>query len=648
VVTFIAALLAVRLVPGLSQAAVFLCLAVSVWLFWKTVDRRHLARIPKREELPSDGVAKRIWRTFLEVVLQYRVVRDRPIAGILHAAVVWGFLAFAWISAKHFYLGFRGLEHAHEDQTWYGAFVAAWAVAVLIGMLGLSFRRFVLRPAALGALSPTSGLVAALISALMVTYLLGWRIFPVGSPAWKANWWAHTIAFLALLVVIPQSKHLHLVLAPFAIFLRPETTSATRPLREDGEDLGLVRFKELRWKDVLDINACVECGRCTDFCPANLTGGSLSPKEVILGMQHGLLHGGELIAGTSEEKTKGTAWVSEEDLFQCLSCGACEYVCPVGIEHVGSKILDLRRGLVSEGRVSSDKLVQLFTTMERAPHNPWGIAHDTRQKLVDTKQFPIFDGSQEWLFWLGCGLSFDPHGQTVAAAMKDILNAAGISWGVLARETCCGEPARRAGNEYLYLQLSEKLIESFRKSRVKNIVSCCPHCTTMLDKDYRQIPAYTELGIRVMHHSEFLEELLPKLPLQPADGAVTYHDPCYLARGRGITEPPRQILSACGVSLTEASHHGRNTSCCGAGGAQLFITDDRREEARERPNQRRFAQLAETKASTIAVACPYCPIMLRDAAGHAKRDDIAILDIAEILASRLGKPGSNGKGGNTH
>ena len=639
-VTFIAAMLAVRLFPGISQIVLLLCLAVSLWLFWKTLERRHLARLPKPSELPQGNIVKRIWRTFVEVVLQYRVVRDRPLVGILHALVVWGFIAFAWISMKHFYTGFRGLDHATEDQTWYGTFVAVWAVAVLIAILGLSFRRFVLRPPALGALSPTSGIVAALISALMVTYLLGWRVFPVATPAWKTNWWIHTLALLTLLVVIPQSKHLHLVLAPFAIFLRPETTSATRPLREDGEDLGLVRFKELRWKDVLDLNACVECGRCTDFCPANLTGGSLSPKEIILGMQHGLLQGGELIAGTAEEKTKGAAWVTEEDLFQCLSCGACEYVCPVGIEHVGSKILDLRRGLVSEGRISSEKIVQLFTTMERAPHNPWGIAHDTRQKLIESKQFPIFDGSQDWLFWLGCGLSFDPHGQTVAAAMKEILNAAGVSWGVLARETCCGEPARRAGNEYLYLQLSEKLIESFRKSRVKNIVSGCPHCTTMLDKDYRQIAAYAELGIRVLHHSELLEELLSKLPLQPTTETVTYHDPCYLARGRGITEAPRQVLSACGVSLTEAATHGRNTSCCGAGGAQLFITDDRREEARQRPNQRRFAQLAETKASTIAVACPYCPIMLRDAAGHAKRDDVAILDIAEIVALRLKQAGA--------
>jgi Fe-S oxidoreductase len=549
--------------------------------------------------------------------------------------VLWGFLAFAWVSANHLLLGLRGLSKATEARTWYGTFVAVWAVAVLVAMIGLSFRRFVSRPKALGKLSPTSGLVAFLISALMVTYLLGWGVFPVGSLAWKANWWAHTITFYSLLDVIPLSKHLHLVLAPFTIFLGSETTSTMRALREDGEDLGMIHFQDLGRKDVLDVNACVECGRCTDFCPANLVGGSLSPKEIILDLQKGLLRGGDVVAGTAREKSQGRVFVSEEDLFQCLSCGACEYVCPVGIEHVGRKILDLRRGLVSEGRISNGKVAQLFTTMERAPHNPWGIAHDTRQTLLDSKQFPAFDGRQEWLFWLGCGLSFDQHGQAVAVAMKKILDAAGITWGVLPRETCCGEPARRAGNEYLFLQLSEKLIETLAHARVKKLVSCCPHCTTMLDKDYRQILSYTKLNIEVVHHTELIAEVLPHLPLEPSHLPATYHDPCYLARGRGITAAPRKILHACGVTLAEAAHHGQNTQCCGAGGARLFTTDDQREQVSQRVNELRLAQLAETQAATVAVACPYCPIMLQDAVNHAQRDDLEIVDVAEIVARCL-------------
>ncbi len=616
--------------------AVFVAIALAgVWLFIRIVYDRLLSVFPKHGDLPHDHPARRLWRVFVEVILQYRVVRDRPLVGILHAFVLWGFFAFAWYSANHMLLGLRGLNHATGERTWYGAFVAVWAVAVLVGMIGLSVRRFILRPKTLGKLSPTSGAVAFLISALMVTYLLGWGVFSIPDAAWKVNWWLHTLVFFTLLVVIPISKHLHLVLAPITIFFRPETTSSMRALREEGEDLGLIHFKDLSRKDVLDVDACVECGRCTDFCPAHLSGGTLSPKEIILDLRRGLLSGSDLVAGTVEEKKQGKAFITEDDLFQCYSCGACEYVCPVGIEHVGRKILDLRRGLASEGRITGERVNQLFTTMERAPHNPWGIAHDTRQKFIESKQFPIFDGTQEWFFWLGCGLSYDSHGQAVAQAMRQILDAAGVSWGVLARETCCGEPARRAGNEYLFMELSGKLVESFEGARVKKIVTCDPHCTTMLDKDYRQITAYAKLGIKVMHHSEFIEHALPKLPLRPSRIKATYHDPCYLARGRGITDAPREILRAAGANITEATHHGRNTQCCGAGGAQLFIADDSREHGKQRVNQRRFAELMQTGASTVAVACPYCPIMLRDAAGALEREDVEILDIAEIVAKNL-------------
>jgi Fe-S oxidoreductase len=620
---------------GVTRAMLAMVALTGIWLFFRIVNRRLFSVFPSHGDLPVDNLPRRLWRVFVEVLLQYRVVRDRPLVGILHALVLWGFLAFGWVSAKHMLLGWRGLDKATGEHTWYGAFVAVWAVAVLVGMIGLSFRRFALRPKTLGKLSPTSAAVAFLISALMVTYLVGWRVLPVGTAGWKVNWWLHTLAFFTLLVVIPMSKHLHLVLAPITVFFRSENVSSMRPLAEEGDDLGMIRFKDLGRKDVLDVDACVECGRCTDSCPANLSGGTLSPKHIILDLRHGLLSGGDLVAGTVEEKEQGKAFVSEDDLYQCFSCGACEYVCPVGVEHVGRKILDLRRGLASEGRISSDKVNQLFTTMERAPHNPWGIAHDTRQKLIETRHFPIFEGSKEWLFWLGCGSSYDPHGQAVAQAMRQILDAAGVSWGVLARETCCGEPARRAGNEYLFLELSTKMVEALESAGVKKIVTCCPHCATMLDRDYRQIEAYAQLGIEVRHHTEFIAQALPKLALKSAGVQATYHDPCYLARWRGVTAAPRDVLRAAGITLAEAAHHGKNTQCCGAGGAQLFIADDAREQGRMRVNQRRLAELLRTGTTTVAVACPYCPIMLRDAANAAKRDDVEILDVAEIVARNL-------------
>jgi Fe-S oxidoreductase len=470
----------------------------------------------------------------------------------------------------------------------------------------------------------------------MITYLAGWRGLDAGSRPWQINWWLHTACFLGMLFAIPNSKHLHLVVAPIAIFFRSSTTSATRALREgDDEDFGMLTFQHLSQKDILDLNACVECGRCTDYCPANVTGGSLDPKKVILQMQQGWLRGGETVAGTTEEVRNGKAWVSELDLYQCLSCGACEEACPVGIEHVGAKILDLRRGLVSAGRTHSDKLTDLFNTMERAPHNPLGLSHDVRQKFIETAGFSVFDGSQEWLFWLGCGNSYDPHGQEVARAMRKLLDAAGLSWGVLQRETCCGEPARRAGNEYLYMEFSEKVIDALQSKRVKQLVTCDPHCARMFEVDYRQSTAYQNLGIRVAHHSELLDELKARLPLKPARQAVAFHDPCYLARGRRITAQPRSLLQAAGAQLLEPAQTGKQTFCCGAGGAQLYLADDRAQGQGGRVNSKRFEQLTATGAMTIAVACPYCPIMLTDAAHATGREDVRILDVAEILAQRL-------------
>lgn len=620
----------------LTPIILAILLASSAGYFIRTVARRLQPMKAARPALTIDQPARRLWRVFTEVMLQTRVIRDRPVAGTLHALVMWGFFAFAWVSAEHIWQAFHGLENARPDTSWYGTFAAVWAAAVTVGMTGLAFRRFILRPRELGEISKSSAIVSVLIVALMLTYLAGWRGLEPGSPAWQVNWWLHALSFAGMFWVIPNSKHLHLLLGPVAIFFRNETTSPTRPLREDDDDdLGMLRFGDMSWKDILDVNACVECGRCTEMCPANIIGGSLSPKHVILNMQHGLLAGGATIAGTVDEVSKGEAWVSEQDLYQCLSCGACEQACPVGIEHVGAKILDLRRGLVSEGRTHNDKLASLFTTMERSPHNAWGASQEARRKLIESEKFPIFDGSQEYLLWMGCGLNYDPHGQDLARAMKKILDAAAASWGVLARETCCGEPARRAGNEYLYMALSEKVIESLTEKRAKNIIACDPHCTRMFDVDYRQNASFEALGIDVTHHSEFLAGLAPKLPLTTSPQTVTFHDPCYLARGRGVTAEPRAVLQACGAEIVEMKHNRERTFCCGAGGAQLFIADDTVEMPGGRVNQKRFEEVAATGVETVVVACPYCPIMLNDAAQAAKNDHVQILDIAEILAASL-------------
>lgn len=610
----------------------------SVAYFLRTALRRLAPLLASKERnLSLDRPARRLWAVFCEVVLQTRVIRERPVAGVLHALVMWGFFAFAWVSLEHIAVGFAGPGVLGTVHGWYQSFAGLWAVAVLAGIVGLSIRRFVLRPPALGKhLSGTSALVALLIVVLMGTYIADWRFLDPSAAAWRVNWWVHTAALLSMLWLIPNSKHLHLVLAPVAILFRGTVTSSMRALREeDDDDFGMVSFGDLSQKDVLDLNSCVECGRCTDNCPANAIGGSLDPKQIVLQMQKGLMAGGETIAGDDSLVAGGKAWVSENDLFQCLSCGACEEACPVGIEHVGLKILDLRRGLVSEGRTRNDRLSAMFTTMERSPHNAWGASQQTRRKLLEAEGLPLYQKGNEWLLWLGCGCSYDPHGHDVVRSMQRILDAAGLSWGVLAFETCCGEPARRAGNEYLYLELSDQVIGAFRSKGVERIVTCDPHCTRLFDVDYRQQPEFAELGIEIVHHTELLARLVPSLSLAPAADRVTLHDPCYLSRGRGVVDEPREVLRAAGAEVVEMAHHGSGTFCCGAGGAQLYIADDRVELPGGRVNYKRFAEAEATGADTVAVACPYCPIMLKDAAGHAGRDDIRVADVAQLVAERL-------------
>jgi Fe-S oxidoreductase len=585
-----------------------------------------------------------------QVLFQSRVIAGRPLVGVLHALLVWGFLAFLWVTVRHLWAGVAGLEWAPAAQGAYRAFVAGWAVLVTVGILGLAFRRFVLRPPALGKLSWSSGAVAALIVALMVTYLMDWTGWVRhGSVQWQGVFWLHALALLAFPPLIARSKHLHLALGPATVFFGSDTTSRMRPLdlgpenlEREKPDLGLLEFSQLPWKDVLDLNACVECGRCADACPAHRSGGTLDPKNLILQMQRGASTGGTSIVGGALEVAAGDAWVTEEAILECYTCGACEQACPMGIEHVGRKIVDLRHGRVNNGLLADSRIPRTLAKMQKVPHNPWGLSGEVRARFVADSRFPTFAEGAEVLFWLGCAANYDTHGQQVARAMGRILDASGVAWGVLEQETCCGEPARRLGDEALFRQLSEKLIASFARAGVKTIVTCCPHCTAMLDGDYRQLPEYQALGVEVLHHTEFIAARLSELPLSPDGGTVAYHDPCNLARGRRVTAEPRRILEACGARIREPRERGRRTSCCGAGGGRLFVADDAKEGPPEtRVNVQRFDQLLAVRPDTVAVACPYCPIMLQSAA-QLRRSNVPIMDVAEIVARRLAPAAGEG------
>jgi Fe-S oxidoreductase len=559
-------------------------------------------------------------RQFLrEVAAQGKVIGGRPLPGLAHAFVFWGFCAFAPITINHVALGFgvRFLDPAGGFGRFYFDFVAVWAVVVAISIAGLFVRRFAVRPKWLGAVSPESGVIAALIFLLMVTYLFGLRLAGA-SAVGRANWWLHTLTLLAFLPLIPHTKHLHLALSPITVFLRRAGFSRIPPLAGD-EDFGLDTGKDITRIDALQAYTCVECGRCTEHCPAYAMGKVLNPKEIVLGLR-GYLNQ----LGPAGEAPLLGEHISEEAAFQCTTCGACEFECPVGIQHL-PLIVGLRRGAVNTGRWENEHGARMFLNLERNG-NALGFPAGERQKFIEKNGLPYFDGSQEYCLWLGCMGAYDPGGRETVLALARVLRAAGTTFGVLRKEKCTGDPARRLGNDLAVSQVAEANIETLRAAKVNKMVSICPHCVRAIGTDWREFGA----TFAIEHHSE----LLARLPLRfagvlPRRETVVFHDPCYLGRYRGVYDAPRQAMAPY-ADLTAPPRTRERSFCCGAGGGQMFLGEERG----KRINVERAAELTATGAQAIATACPFCQSMFRDALG-AEPSPPKLLDIAQIVAANL-------------
>ena len=652
-----------------------------------------LSRILHSKKDPNFSISplgKRIWDFLWEVICQAKVIRERPLPGLAHAFVFWGFCAFALVTLNHFSVGFGlgFLDPAGFFGRSYSYLAAAFAAACAIGIFGLFVRRFVVRPRWLGQkVSYESGFIAALIFILMVTYLAAFAVRSA-SPAATALWWIHALSILIFLPIIPHTKHLHLVLSPATIFLSRGGFSKIPPLVGD-EDFGLVTGKDLTQLTSLQAYSCVECGRCTEHCPANNTGKELNPKQIILGLRGYLNEQGP----ASDQNIIGTYNSITAD-FQCTTCGACEFQCPVGIEHLPI-IIGLRRGAVNTGMWEDEHGAKLFLALERGS-NALGMPASDRDKFIQKQQFPIFDGSQEYCLWLGCMGGYDPKGREIIADFARVMSYLGTSYGVLRKEKCTGDPVRRLGNDLLFQQLAESNLENLAQSKVKKIVTICPHCVRTIQEDWKEFGAPPEIE----HHSEFLARFADKLPkpdhqgtmgapsirrslpngwdtkppdqpsvrplteqstspngqqasghdfsradkapievgaLAPAppNNKIVYHDPCYLGRYRDVYEQPRAVASLAG-EVVEAPRSHQRSFCCGAGGGLVFLG----EETGDRVSHTRANELIATGASTIGTACPFCNSMFRDAL--AEKGDAApqLLDIAQLTARSLPTPNS--------
>ena len=569
-----------------------------------------------------DDLGGRAQRFLIDVVLQVRTIRERPIVGLAHALVFWGFIAFGGYTLVEFLYGL-GIANL-TDTRWFWAYriiLIPFATAVFCGILFLLVRRAIFRPATLGTkVSVESIVIALFIATLMATFLLGFNL-DEETLAGRINWWTHMSVILAFLALIPASKHLHLVLSPITVFLKSPELGRVPNLDFEKEEVGLETVKDLPKKAVLDALTCVECGRCQVNCPAFAAGKELNPKALILQAQAAVL------AGDQGERKLGDVF-SEKVLWQCTTCGACENQCPVGIEHT-PMIIGARRGLVSNGE-APEYLGAMYNHLERRK-NIWGLGYDQRQKFVGSAALEIFDPAKhDVLVWLGCAGAFEADFQKSLRSLFDILRAKAIRFGVLSKEQCTGDPAKRTGNEYMFQELAQANIEELKAAGPKKILTSCPHCVKTIGDDYRRFGYEVE----IVHSSVYVAELLRDT--MPARGgateSVTFHDPCYLGRYAGKVDEPRELLAKFGGDVKEPERNRENPFCCGAGGGLLFA--DKEEEPGSRISDVRFKQLTATGAETVVTACPFCSIMLKGAQTSAPANDVQFVDLMTFVRDR--------------
>jgi Fe-S oxidoreductase len=486
------------------------------------------------------------------------------------------------------------------------------------------------------------------------------------------GFWLHSSLVLIFLNLLPRSKHFHVITAIPNTFLAdlpplgrlPKVADSTEALMAKVEKamedesgraaaVGFSRIEHFTWKHFLDFYTCTECGRCSDQCPATQTGKLLSPKHLTLDLRNNLYARADELklskpvaaAGTQANPAGQAALlvdlvpgvIKPEVLWACTTCRACEERCPVSISYV-DKIVQMRRHLVVMKGEFPQELSKPFEGME-VNGNPWNLSRQDRTTWADGLNVPLASEKPgaEVLYWVGCAASYDQRAKKIARATAKLLQRAGVDFAILGNEeTCTGDPARRAGNEYLFSMLAEAnvaTLNAYQDKGKKKILTTCPHCFNTLLNEYPDFGGKYD----VVHHTDFLLGLVAEkklVPERPVRGKLTYHDSCYLGRYNGVYESPREILSRIpGVELVEPTYWKKDKGlCCGAGGAQMWME----EQNNNRVNVKRTEQLLDTGATTLASACPFCMTMLTDGLKAKDREEIRQLDVVELLAESCG------------
>jgi len=613
------------------KTAVLGMIAISFLLFAKRFGRVIRRILQAQRETPSarSHFSRRCWIFFWEVLCQANVIKRRPLPGLAHAFLLWGFCAFLLAEVDHFasVFGITLIDRDSSAGLFYFWLVFLFACCCTLGIAAIAFRRYVLKSEWLDPITSETNLTLALIFVVMVTLLPGWWISQA-SPAGQSVWWLHTLAILVLLPLIPHAKNLHVLLSPVALFLKRPGFSQIPALHND-KDPGLVSGNDITSLTALQAYSCVECGRCTEHCPAYNTGKELDPRLIALGLNYYIDE-----YGTQSNSPILEVAITPKAVFECTTCGACETHCPAGIQHL-SMIVGLRRGAFSTGAGQDPNAAQLFKSLEDHG-NSMGVPETERDRFIAWQELPIFDGSQEYCLWLGCMGAYDPRGRAIISSFMEIMQHLGTSFGVLSKEYCTGDPARRLGNDSITKELADINLKLLRHYGALKIVSICPHCVRTIAEDWNQLrPAKpgddtAPLDATIEHHSEFLARHADRLPSQDNGTTVTFHDPCYLGRYRNVYHDPRYVLAQ-SATLIEPPRTRENSFCCGAGGGLIFLG----EESGQRMNEERARELVNTGADVIATACPFCTASFREAQANKAEDSPPFLDIAQIVAEQI-------------
>ncbi len=636
-----------------------------VWL------RVRIIRRGKHDVKRWDRPAERLGYMIGRVGAQICAIKDRPFTGVMHAFVFWGFIFFTVATLNHvggaFKSGFSLFGKNTFNDLWFLG-VDVVAALTLIAVIALAVRRYIFKPAGITqpqpiSRSPHSAIVLALIFGLMLTYLLNQGAemilkgasFAAYMPVSKATaglvagmapatlhawnlffWWSHILMVLGFLMFIPGSKHLHLLSGPVNIFFRSrEPIGTLQPIDfEKTEQFGVSTLPHYQWKNISDFFACIDCGRCQDVCPAYATGKPLSPKVVMMSQRKHALHEARaLVSGGEPSESIMNTWLTPDEIWACTTCGACMEACPVMNEHIPT-LIDLRRNKAMMESDFPQELNAAFRGLETNA-NPWNMGHDSRTAWTDGLNVPIMSqaGEVEYLWYVGCAGSFDDRAKAVSRAVAQILNQAGVSYAILGlEEKCCGDPARRAGNEYLFSMMAMENVQVLQQYKFRKILTTCPHGYHMIKNEYKQFGGQFE----VVHHTELIAELIKSGKLkvnQNGLDAVTFHDSCYLGRYNEIYQAPRDILQQLsGRAPVEMGRHHNKSFCCGAGGGRMFME----ESLGTRINHSRTEEAAATGAKMVGTACPFCLSMLDDGIKETGiTEKLQVRDIAQLVVEHL-------------